>query len=545
MRRAGRTPDRFFFRGRLLAKIIIGTWLATSLIALVILFSAVIRRKEELEHHVTSVFQLVRPLAEVLILRPKRPETADDKTKERLSKLVRLAQGEGSGHGYGLALTGLQVDVYTDHGLYLSTDLSLTSGAKTPDWVRPAIQGEADVTGAELSDWFSQACYIRDKTRRPGAIVVRLPRAIISENVRNYALRMLAAIVAIVLCMDFAVLLFLYVAVLRPVRRIVDANRALARGKFGESRIPRAEIPADELGNIMATHNLMLTHLDKLLSRLRSAKLDAEESRAKLHQNYLVLESIKNDLEDKNVRLQELDRLKSAFLANVSHELRTPLTSIIGFTDLTLRSAGASLQEAARGNLERVKTNAAVLLQMINDLLDLSKIESGKMTLVLEPVDLGAVAREAVQSVEPLAREKGISLSTKVEGDPDRVRIRTDRLKVGQILLNLLGNAVKFTDQGCVDVIVRPVDSGLEIVVKDTGIGISPSDIPLIFDAFHQVDASPTRRHGGTGLGLSIVKKLAELLGGDTRVESAVGRGSTFTVRLPRELEAGGSMVGG
>jgi signal transduction histidine kinase len=296
-------------------------------------------------------------------------------------------------------------------------------------------------------------------------------------------------------------------------------------------------MPADELGNIMATHNLMLARLEEMLSHLRTAKEDAESSRGKLHENYLVLEAIKEDLEDKNRRLRELDRVKSEFLANMSHELRTPLTSIIGFTDLTLRSAGSSLPPAARSNLELVKENAAILLGMINDLLDLSKIESGKLTVFVERFDLVALAREAVASVEPLARQKGLALSTRVEGNGHPLQIETDRLKVRQILLNLLGNALKFTDRGRVEVVVRaaaPAEfDGVEVLVRDTGVGIAPADIPRIFEQFRQLDGSPTRRHGGTGLGLSIVKKLADLLGGNTLVASEPGKGSTFTVRLP------------
>ncbi|MBI3846925.1 MAG: hypothetical protein HY292_20060 [Planctomycetes bacterium] len=549
-RRARPTPGRFFhvYRWRLLTKIVVGVT-AIMMIVLIVLFpTALERRKMELEEYVSRVFEVVWRSADVPQAKVEKTDDPQAKLKDakdandqverigrRLERAMTAVSAKGPFESSGVEAMNPRVDMYLRDQLAYSTAEPVSPGVAAPEWILgdvPSDRGIENPSEDARALRFERAFGAKLGDAKLVA-VLSFPRKRIDDAAWNHTVRLFFVGVGIVACMDIAIVLYLYMAVLLPLRRITAANEALARGKLAGSHIPVREIPLDEIGNIMATHNLMLTGLEDVLSRLRHAKQDAEESRGMLHQNYLVLEEIKEDLEDKNRRLRELDRMKSEFLANMTHELRTPLTSIIGFTDLTLRTPGTSLSDPSRQNLQRVKESAGILLQMINDLLDLSKIESGKMTLVVEPVDIGELAQEIADVVDPLAKQKGLALSARVEGNPAATRIATDRLKVRQIVLNLLGNAIKFTEAGAVEVIVRPVDDAVEIAVRDTGIGIAPEDVPKIFEAFRQLDGSSTRKHGGTGLGLSIVKKLASLLGGEVTLDSAPGKGSTFRVRLP------------
>jgi signal transduction histidine kinase len=544
-RRGLRSSARFLhvYRWRLLTKIVVGVT-AIMLIVLVALWPTLLeRRKLELEEYVSSVREVVWRSILQIVDSVEDSEKCAAAVRSFLGESVAAASRTGPFESSGFSLEGLRADVWVAEHFVVSTDPSASSALPLPAWVPagPLPLGGLENPDPEQRGRLDERAF-GAKTRAGDTLVVlSLPRDRIDGAAWSYSLRLVVAGVGIVACMDLAIILYLWAAVLMPLRRINAANEALASGKLSSSHIPVREIPLDEIGNIMATHNLMLTGLEDVLSRLRHAKQDAEHSRGMLHQNYLVLEEIKEDLEDKNRRLQDLDRMKSEFLANMTHELRTPLTSIIGFTDLTLRTPSATLPDPARQNLELVKESAGILLQMINDLLDLSKIESGKTTLFLEPVDVGAVAREAAAVVDPLARQKKLALVSRIDGDGEALCITTDRLKVRQIVLNLLGNAVKFTDEGSVELSVRRNAGVVEVAVRDTGIGMAPEDVPKIFEAFRQLDGSSTRRHGGTGLGLSIVKRLVALLEGDVAVETAPGQGSTFTVSLPARRDGAGA----
>lgn len=237
------------------------------------------------------------------------------------------------------------------------------------------------------------------------------------------------------------------------------------------------------------------------------------------------------ELEQANVRLQELDRLKSMFLASMSHELRTPLNSIIGFTGIMLQGLAGPVNEEQMRQLAMVKGSATHLLDLINDVLDISKIEAGELTLARDAFDIRTVIEKVVQSTRPIADNKGLTLL--VEIGPGVGTITSDMRRVEQILLNLLSNAIKFTEAGKISVECR-IDEGCFIVrVTDQGIGIKKEDIPVLFNPFHQVDNGIAKRYEGTGLGLSICKKLTELMGGKIWVESEWGKGSAFSFSLP------------
>jgi PAS domain S-box-containing protein len=226
------------------------------------------------------------------------------------------------------------------------------------------------------------------------------------------------------------------------------------------------------------------------------------------------------------------NRAKSQFLASMSHELRTPLNAILGFSELLSDdSTGRFDQVTRRRFLDQIHSSGQHLLQLINDILDLSKVEAGQMELHLQPVELGAVIDEVRATVEQMALGKAVALNTERSSE---VRLIADAGKVRQMLLNLVSNAIKFTPSGGrIDIRIRQVGSWVEIGVSDTGIGIAESDLGQLFTEFHQVDAGPGRQHDGTGLGLALTRRFAELHGGRVSVVSSPGHGSTFTLHLP------------
>jgi len=237
------------------------------------------------------------------------------------------------------------------------------------------------------------------------------------------------------------------------------------------------------------------------------------------------------DLAQANIQLKEMDRLKSEFLATMSHELRTPLNSIIGFTGIILQGIAGEINEEQRKQLSMVYGSAKHLLSLINDILDLSRIESDKMEVSMEKFKIQDVVSEVAQSLSPMISQKGLRLVTEI---PDEVpEICSDRKKVLQILLNLVGNAVKFTQAGEARIECKFDNDSMEVSVSDTGIGIRKENMDYLFEPFLQVDGTAQRRYQGTGLGLYLCKKLVTLLGGRIWAESEYAVGSEFTFTLP------------
>lgn len=230
-------------------------------------------------------------------------------------------------------------------------------------------------------------------------------------------------------------------------------------------------------------------------------------------------------------RSERASQMKSSFLANVSHEIRTPMAAILGCADLLFD--GETTEEERRGFVQTIRSNGKHLLEVLNDILDISKIEAGQMRIEMLEVKIVEVVDEVFNLMRLRAKEKGIALTVRREGDALEAVVRTDPLRVRQILVNLIGNAVKFTDRGEVVILLRSSlgerNASVEIEVKDTGIGISPEQAKSIFESFEQADSSTARRFGGTGLGLAISRRLASLLDGSISVQSTVGVGSSFT----------------
>jgi signal transduction histidine kinase/CheY-like chemotaxis protein len=308
----------------------------------------------------------------------------------------------------------------------------------------------------------------------------------------------------------------------RPVDELTRAATRIAQGDFVTPMRVRERFAAREL--------LALAHAFNQMARQLSGAYQTLEEKVSQRTS---------ELQTANQELARANKLKSEFLANVSHELRTPLSAIIGFSQILLDGIDGPLNEDQQQDIQQVNKSGQSLLGLINQILDLSKIEAGKMELSVERLELPGLINSVLESISPLAQEKGLRIDTRFPAGLPAVEGDAGRLK--QILINLLSNAVKFTERGHIEVIGQASGRMVRIAVKDTGIGISAEAQKLIFEEFVQGDGSSTRRHGGTGLGLSIVRKLVEMHGGAITVISEPGLGSTFTFTIP----AWGSAQGG
>jgi signal transduction histidine kinase/CheY-like chemotaxis protein len=265
-----------------------------------------------------------------------------------------------------------------------------------------------------------------------------------------------------------------------------------------------------------------------LIARNERLQVQGEQLRAQGE----VLEEQRRELEEKTRRSEEADRLKNAFIANMSHEIRTPLNSVLALSQLLRDGMAGALTQDQRKYLEVIERNGQNLLRLINDILDLSRIEAGHLEMDVRSVDLEPHIRAAVGALVPLAEAKGLDVQVKLPPELPPVRCDVDRVR--QVLTNLVGNAIKFTEGGQVQVSAEPRNGSVAIHVTDTGVGIPQTLTRKIFQEFFQVDQTLARRQGGTGLGLAIASRLAHLMGGDISVQSVVGSGSRFTVTLPQ-----------
>jgi signal transduction histidine kinase len=254
-------------------------------------------------------------------------------------------------------------------------------------------------------------------------------------------------------------------------------------------------------------------------------------------QAVIAIENVRlfNEIQEKSRQLEIANKHKSDFLARVSHDLRTPLNSIIGFTRIVLRRMEGQLPALQKENLQKVLISSEHLLTLINELLDLAKIDAGKMEVVADTFRVEDVINMTTATVEPLLKDGRVRLVRDIAADLPPVK--TDRDKLKHILFNLLSNAAKFTEEGEIRVSAARENGTLTLAVSDTGIGMKAEALEHIFDEFQQAETTTSAKYGGTGLGLAIVKKFVQLMGGKITVESEVGKGSKFTIRMPLELK--------
>ncbi len=338
---------------------------------------------------------------------------------------------------------------------------------------------------------------------------------------------------------------FLFEEILtRRAARLVSASNRLSEGDLNV----RAQLQgSDELAMISTAFDSMATMMQHKTEALESSQVDLSNAKEALAEYNRTLEQkvelrtaeLAESIEEARqakAAAEEANKSKSLFLANMSHELRTPLNAIIGYSEMLQEEMEDFGADELTPDLEKIHGAGKHLLSLINDILDLSKVEAGRMDLYLEDFDIAQLVQEVDSTIHPLVEKRNNQLIVECEGELGSMS--ADLTKVRQCLLNLLSNASKFTDKGKILLRVVATDDEIVFAVSDTGIGMSASQQAKLFQAFTQADASTTRKYGGTGLGLAISKQFCGLMGGDITVESQLRRGSTFTIRLPRHVQS-------
>jgi signal transduction histidine kinase len=426
---------------------------------------------------------------------------------------------------------------FTVYGKRLTTDENAPEAWQPPTFNRPNTDKNGRRVYQYYQPMYADASCIRchqrmgaypQTTREVGDLmaVVRVTiddQETVNALVSNRAMLALAAVV-VGFCAMFSLWAVVRYVIVKPVTHLRDVANAVREGDIEQRATIRT---GDEFEELAAAFNRMLRQLLSQQSELRLVNNELDDRL--------------DDLAQANMKLYEMNRLKSDFLATVSHELRTPLNSILGFSDVL--STSDVLDDKQKRYVANIQRSGRNLLEMINDILDLAKVESGKMEVRLSEFKISALVAAQCDMARPLAEKKNIDLHCNAASSLPPVR--QDQAKVQQILNNLLSNAIKFTPEGGRIVVSADGDptGDLRLTVTDTGIGISPDEQQLVFEKFRQASGAlpdgdaMTREHSGTGLGLSIVRELCRLLGGDVSLESDLGKGSTFTVRLPWRLE--------
>ena len=326
-----------------------------------------------------------------------------------------------------------------------------------------------------------------------------------------------------------------------PISELAGAARRIADQKDYSVRVK--ERGGDEIGTLTRSFNLMVQTIEQRNAELEVARKNAEDARESLRQiNEQLEQKVAErtaELERAVVAAKEANQAKSAFLAKMSHELRTPMNAIIGYSEMLMEDANDAGDTGMADDLQKILSAARHLLGLINDVLDLSKIEAGKMQLYLETFDLQILVHEVASTIAPLVEKRNNRLV--VNCTPVIGSMYGDSTKIRQTLLNLLSNASKFTENGRVELKIEReiVDNQVWVVmhVIDTGIGMDSEQMARLFRPFTQADASTSSKFGGTGLGLAISKQFAQMMGGDITLTSAPGAGSTFTLRVPARVK--------
>jgi signal transduction histidine kinase len=375
-----------------------------------------------------------------------------------------------------------------------------------------------------------------------GAATVGLTLAGVEAQVRGLA-TLWGGITVAFLVVSAAALYGFSLRITNPIKQLTQQAQKIAAGQLDQQIAVRSH---DEIGSLASAFNHMTGSLrvsmsdkERALSELgelnRTLEDRIRQRTAELEERRVALEHSLMEVEDKSRQLAAASRHKSDFLANVSHELRTPMNAILGFNEMILDRVYGDISDELRRPLTDIQQSGQHLLRLISDVLDLSKIEAGRMELVLADYSVLDAVTAVRASLVSLAAEKGLEFVMSVPAGMPLAH--GDGRRITQCLLNLAGNAIKFTRQGRVEIAVDLVDEALRFRVSDTGIGISREQIDRLFTEFQQADASIAREFGGTGLGLSITRKFVEMHGGQIGAESEIGKGSTFVFSIPLRVK--------
>ncbi|MCL5038454.1 MAG: ATP-binding protein [Firmicutes bacterium] len=367
-----------------------------------------------------------------------------------------------------------------------------------------------------------------------GGIALRVPMEDFEKAIRTEAISRSVFTLLLILLTIIALSLLTSWLVTIPLARLSAATAKIGEGRMDEGIEDIKAINAPgEISQLAQDFARMAERLKGLYDNLEGK---VAERTQELYDAYEQLTIRQEELTRINQELVKANRLKTEFLSTVTHELRTPLSAVIALTELLLEKIPGPINQKQQELLTDITESGQQLLRLINDLLDLAKIEAGKMEFYPEKVDIIGQISDVEKRMALLAQKRGLTLTTKLPPGP--IWARVDRIKIEQILTNLIGNAIKFTPAGgFIEIELQAVPEGMTIQVRDTGIGIRPEDQELIFEKFRQVDGSATRAHRGTGLGLALAKHLVEMHGGRIWVESRPGAGSTFNFFLPYEDE--------
>lgn len=351
------------------------------------------------------------------------------------------------------------------------------------------------------------------------ALVTEMETSELFGPIRNLFINMSSAVL-VALLLAFALTTYLILNLLKPLRSLIEVSERVKLGYYSE----RAAVQTrDEIGELSKSFNEMVNSVESDVIRRERDKQ--------------VFSSLKEEAEQAN-------KAKSAFLANMSHELRTPMNAIIGYSEILTEDATDNDHKEYIPDLKKINSAGKHLLQLINDILDITKIEAGKMELDIHEVDLPNIVQEVADTSLTLVNKNSNTLQ--INSD-DRIKnITGDSVKLKQILFNLISNAAKFTENGTITLGYKVYENDknfIDLYVQDTGIGIEKEKINKVFEEFSQEDSSTTRIYGGTGLGLSLVKKFCELMGGSIKLESEKGKGSVFTVTIPRNISTSDNIV--